>query len=449
MKSCIYKIIRTAKHMKKTILSGMLCLILLLSGCGITISQPEQTDNNLIVDSGSSDEFTEEPVSLPDATVIEDTEDSAADSVVHVQESEDSNPPADETNDSIDTSELDAVIDEALEQETADINNDDFSDDDEQDEESTDLLNNNPLNADEQDRPAYAVAHVSNKIPGYYKTPFFGGPRGTVETITYMSYDYIGDAAPVRKKAYVYLPANYDPETPYNVLYLLHGIGGDENEWGLSEPNSHTLNILDNLFGNGDVDPFIVVTPNGRSYACNYVSDKKAFYPFGYELRNDLIPYIESHYSTYAEYSKDGYDMSATRNHRAIAGLSMGGMQTINIGICECLDLFSYFGAFSAAPTTYKKDKVASFIDESEYSIDYFYNLCGTTDTVAYNSACAAAKDICQYTEKLRDGDNFIWQERKGGHSFKIWYLGLYNFSQLAFRQAELMHPNQPPTAGN
>ena len=68
-----------------------------------------------------------------------------------------------------------------------------------------------------------------------------------------------------------------------------------------------------------------------------------------------MIPYIEANYSTYV----DADDMSLSREHRAMAGLSMGGMQTINIGIGECIDLFSYFGAFSAAPTSNPAAKTA------------------------------------------------------------------------------------------
>ncbi len=84
--------------------------------------------------------------------------------------------------------------------------------------------------------------------------------------------------------------------------------------------------------------------------------------------------------------------MKADREHRAMAGLSMGGMQTINIGMCECLDTIGYFGAFSAA-----------------------------------------AKQLPQLSERFQDGENYMWQELKGGHDFHIWYLGFYNFAQKVF----------------
>ena len=147
-------------------------------------------------------------------------------------------------------------------------------------------------------------------------------------------------------------------------------VGGTEREWGLHKEESIVKKIMDNLSRYGDIDPFIVVTPNGKAKALSNTEGNDQFYRFGYELRNDLIPYIESHYSTYADYDENGYDMTASRTHRAMAGLSMGGMQTINIGMCECLDLFSWFGAFSAAPTSYNSAKVASIVKGSEYKVD-------------------------------------------------------------------------------
>lgn len=279
-------------------------------------------------------------------------------------------------------------------------------------------------------------ASVGDRIPDKYIMPF-DGEKGTVEGITYDAKDYIGSGEGCEKKAFVYLPAGYDESKQYNVIYLMHGIGGSENEWGLNDKNSKLKKIVDNLIGYGDVEPFILVTPNGKALGCEHTDATDSFYQFGYELRNDLIPYIESHYATYAEYDENGYDLTATRTHRAIAGLSMGGMQTINIGLCECLDLFSWFGAFSAAPTSYPATKVASIIDPLEYDVDYFYNLCGTEDNIAYASASAAAKTVDTFSEKLTADENFTWHERSGGHDFGIWYLGLYNFAQIAFSAAE------------
>lgn len=277
---------------------------------------------------------------------------------------------------------------------------------------------------------AIPVAHRSVK--------YVGG--GTIEEITYPTRDYLGDESALEKPAYVYLPKDYSEDKQYNVLYLMHGVGGDEKEWGMYNSDSTVKAIMDNLTLEGLIDPFIVVVPNGRSYPdfANKNGDWNSFYCFGRELRNDLIPYIDAHYSTYADYSENGYDLAASRDHRAMAGLSMGGMQTINIGICECLDIISWFGAFSAAPTSNPAGTIAQALNNfPDENINYFYNICGTSDGIALSSAQGAVNGLCDKTEKLTDGENFTWQTVSGGHDFNVWYLGYYNFANIVFKTEE------------
>ena len=263
------------------------------------------------------------------------------------------------------------------------------------------------------------TATISDSIPEKYSEIRNDEGAGTVKTISYTAHDS-ENGNTYTKNANIYLPANYSEDKKYNVLYLLHGIGGDENEWGMYNDESKVKAIMDNLAYYGDIDSFIVVTPNGKASESGSIP---SFYNFGAELRNDLIPYIDSHYSTYAD-----------RNHRACAGLSMGGMQTINIGIGECVDLFSYFGAFSAAPTSNPASKTAELLADKDYPIHYFYNICGLQDGIAYWSASAAAKNLPEVCDKFVDGENFMWQELDGEHNFDIWYLGFYNFAQKAFK---------------
>lgn len=281
------------------------------------------------------------------------------------------------------------------------------------------------------------TAEISDIIPPKY-TGYQLTESGTIEQISYTTRDYFGDGQEITKYANVYLPYGYSKDKQYNVLYLMHGIGGDENEWGMNTNSSKVKLIMDNLIYHGDIEPFIVVTPNGRSSSqfAAQGSDYNSFYVFGQELRNDLIPYIERNYATYGTPDAADYDPSAVRAHRAMAGLSMGGMQTINIGIGECVDLFGYFGAFSAAPTSNPAAKTAELLKDTPYEIYYFYNICGTEDTIAYASASAAAKSLPDVCEQFEDGKNFMWQELKGAHDFRIWYLGFYNFAQIAFDES-------------
>jgi len=273
-------------------------------------------------------------------------------------------------------------------------------------------------------------------IPGEY-TAINTACSGTIKEIEYKTYAYYGNGEELTKKAFVYLPPQYDETKQYNVLYLMHGIGGNEREWGMINGLSQVKLMMDNLIAYGDIEPFIVVTPNGRSSAdfANTNADFNSFYVFGQELRNDLIPYIEANFATYAEYDENGYDLTVDRDHRAMAGLSMGGMQTINIGLCECLDIMSWYGAFSAAPTSNPAnviaEKLAAFPEE--YDIHYFYNICGLSDGIALSSARNAVLGLTAKTDRLEEDKNFMWQEVGGAHDFKVWYLGFYNFAQMVF----------------
>lgn len=314
----------------------------------------------------------------------------------------------------------DNVQDEPNEQEDHNITDDSI-------EEANDMDYNEAKNID--------ITVVDNIPPEYLVK--LEDNSGTIEKISYQTKDYFGDGSEITKAAYVYLPYNYDKAKQYNVLYLMHGIGGSENEWGMNSDSSQVKIMMDNLIYNGEIDPFIIVTPNGRSSAdFGPSSDHNSFYVFGQELRNDLIPYIDSNYSTYADYDKDSYDITKARDHRAMAGLSMGGMQTINIGLGESLDIISYFGAFSAAPTTNPSsvivDKLKGF---PELDIHFFYNICGTEDNIAINPASAAVNSLTDLSDRFVEGENLIWQKVPGGHTFSIWYLGFFNFANITFNK--------------
>ena len=157
----------------------------------------------------------------------------------------------------------------------------------------------------------------ANEVPVIYtaKPEGFGGH---IEHITYPSHDYLGDGGEVIKPAFVYLPEGYDEHGEYDVLYLLHGVGGNEYEWGMTGPDSVVAHIADALYHYDNNKPFIIVTPNGRSakdYKTTSFENMQGFYRFGSELRADLIPYMEAN-----------YPVLRGREHRAVAGLSMGGM---------------------------------------------------------------------------------------------------------------------------
>ena len=145
-------------------------------------------------------------------------------------------------------------------------------------EAETSSVDTTPAGEVEAGAERVADATISELIPGkYIKLQL--RESGTIEKITYTSKDYFGDGSDVEKDAYVYLPYGYDESKQYNVLYLMHGIGGDEAEWEMTGSSSRVKCIMDNLIYNGDIEPFIVVTPNGRS-AKNHAKNGSDFNSF-------------------------------------------------------------------------------------------------------------------------------------------------------------------------
>ena len=263
---------------------------------------------------------------------------------------------------------------------------------------------------------AESGVQYEDQVPAAYTKQ--ANQRGTIEKFVYEAHDWMGDNAPYEKTAFVYLPCGYDESQTYDLLILCHGIGGSEYEWGMINEDSKVKRIMDNMIENGEIRPFIVVTPNGRA---GKAQDQTSFYRFDQELRNDLLPALA------AKYAVDITD----RNRCAMAGLSMGGMQTINLGVGKCLDLFSAFGAFSACPTTNPASITAAALNaHPDLPVRVFYSICGTGDNIAYASATAAVDALEPMTEQLNE-KNFIRQYVPGGHDFGVWYLGFYNFARL------------------
>ncbi|MCB0611326.1 MAG: esterase family protein, partial [Lewinella sp.] len=186
------------------------------------------------------------------------------------------------------------------------------------------------------------------------------------------SIQYTSKTVGTTRKALVYTPPGFDKKKKYPVLYLLHGIGGDEREW--LRGGSPQV-ILDNLYDEGKVEPMIVVMPNGRAMKDDravgniFARDKvEAFAAFEQDLLNDLIPFIEKKYPTLAD-----------REHRAIAGLSMGGGQSLNFGLGN-LDKFAWVGGFSSAPNTKRPEELVPDPEAARKLLKLLWISCGDAD---------------------------------------------------------------------
>ena len=237
-------------------------------------------------------------------------------------------------------------------------------------------------------------------------------PHGKIDTITYHSESVGND-----RRMLVYTPPGYTSSKTYPVLYLLHGIGGDEKEWfDHGAPNV----ILDNLYADNKIKPMIVVLPNGRAQkddraTGNVYATAPAFAVFDKDLIGSIIPYIESHYPA----KKDRLD-------RALAGLSMGGGQSLDFGLAN-LDTFAWVGGFSSAPNTFPPAKLLPDPAAATQKLKLLWVSCGDQDGLI---------NISQGVHQYLKANNVphIWNLDSGKHDWPVWKNDLYLFSQLIFK---------------
>ena len=157
-------------------------------------------------------------------------------------------------------------------------------------------------------------------------------------------------------------------------------------------------------------------------------------YTFAEELRNDLLPAVESKYSTYAkECTPRAFAQS--RDHRAFAGLSRGAVTTLHSAFCACLDYFSYFGTFSSSrtPASYLKQTIQSEAFAS-LPIRYYYVASGVFDFGLPNQV-KDYKALLSIDARVRDGENASFDTfPMRAHTMGNWHLALYNFYKKFFK---------------
>jgi enterochelin esterase-like enzyme len=263
---------------------------------------------------------------------------------------------------------------------------------------------NQPITIGPDDKAAFPAAPVG------FDVTRVDIAHGKIDSVKYYS-----NSVGKERRMLVYTPPGYSANKTYPVLYLLHGIGGDEKEWySFGAPNA----ILDNLYAQHKLTPMIVVLPNGRAQADDRASggfgSAPAFGLFDKDLLGSIIPFIESHYRV-----KKG------PSNRALAGLSMGGGQSLDFGLAN-LDTFAWIGGFSSAPNTFAPDKLVPDLAKAR-KLKLLWVSCGDQDNLI-----TISRNVHNY---LRDsGVPHIWHVDSGKHEWSVWKNDLYLFSQLVFK---------------
>jgi enterochelin esterase-like enzyme len=225
---------------------------------------------------------------------------------------------------------------------------------------------------------------------------------------------YYSKTAEAWRRMFVYTPPGYDTSREsYPVLYIIHGGGEDERGWA---QQGRTDIILDNLLAQKKAVPMIIAMIDGNSQDIDS------------EILKECIPFVEKNFRVKA----DGAN-------RALAGLSMGGIQTLNVGI-EHPELFSYLGVFSsgwwAQPNGFgggsDNEKYYTLLKEKKdmYNRQFkqFWLSMGEKEDIAYNN--------CQIMMKRFDeiGIKYTYVEYPGGHTWPVWRESLHEFAPLLFR---------------
>ena len=252
-------------------------------------------------------------------------------------------------------------------------------------------------------------------------------PHGTVSKVWYHS-----DKQGFDRRLTVYTPAGYETsKAKYPVLYVLHGIGGDEDAW---VTQGRATQILDNLIARGEAKPMIVVFTNGNiSQEAAPLENSTGYTRPTMSLPQTMEGTFETAFPEIVKFIDSRYRTLAKKQSRAICGLSMGGFHTLNISL-NYPDLFNYSGMFSAAIGVTDPSISPMYQDFDRKLAAYFAKKpallwigIGRTDfLIQSNNEFRAKLDAAGYP--------YLYMETDGGHIWRNWRIYLSEFVPLLFK---------------
>ena len=248
-------------------------------------------------------------------------------------------------------------------------------------------------------------------------------PHGAVAEVTYHS-----SSLNRFRRMHVYTPPGYENgEGRFPVFYLLHGASDCDDSWTTVGRAGF---ILDNLIAEQKAKPMVVVMPAGHTGAFNFGGPRRAVDEFGEDFLTDVMPYIEKNYRVHTD-----------RAHRAMAGLSMGGGQSLSIGIPH-LEKFAYLGVFSSGifgitgrgrggkqpPGPSFEEQHQAILDDAELKdgLKLFWFATGKNDFLVETSR--ATVEMFK-----KHGFDVIYKETEGAHTWIVWREYLKEFSAKLF----------------
>ncbi len=223
------------------------------------------------------------------------------------------------------------------------------------------------------------------------------------------------------RQFYIYTPPGYDVNLNerYPALYILHGGGEDERGWATQ---GKTNLILDNLIAAGKAKPMLVVMPDGNVGVPGF--GENTLKAFEAELKQSIIPTVEKNFRAETD-----------SKNRALAGLSMGGLQTLYVGINNT-ELFSWLGVFSSGWILPIQSNIAdaqyAFMkknaDMINSNLKLFWIAMGGKEDIAYKNCQSMLSKFDEM--KIR----YTYYEYPGGHTWPVWRNNLYNVAPLLFK---------------